>query len=201
MMEIRKQPKRILVCEDCRVIGTLVSSLTSNPDNQLATIVLVTSVGVLTEILKTSHFDIIYLDGTLDDRQSTIPVANKLSGYEPLAVNFDARSSSACSGSLTYSWDFGDGATATGAQVSHTYRQGTWNVLLTVTNSANVSAIKQKQVTVLPSVEPNLDLYLGFNNNITDLSGRGHVGAWQGVPSYTGGIIQQAGVAAALKEL
>jgi CheY-like chemotaxis protein len=77
-MEIRKQPKRILVCEDCRVIGTLVSSLTSNPDNQLATIVLVTSVGVLTEILKTSHFDIIYLDGTLDDRQSTIPVANKL---------------------------------------------------------------------------------------------------------------------------
>jgi hypothetical protein len=120
--------------------------------------------------------------------------ANTLSGYEPLAVNFDARSSSACSGSLTYSWDFGDGATATGAQVSHTYRQGTWNVLLTVTNSANVSAIKQKQVTVLPSVEPNLDLYLGFNNNITDLSGRGHVGAWQGVPSYTGGIIQQAGV-------
>lgn len=48
-------------------------------------------------------------------------------------------------------WDFGDGATGSGAVVSHIYQSvGTYNVLLTVINSTGCSNSIQKQVVVHP---------------------------------------------------
>ena len=46
------------------------------------------------------------------------------SGPAPLAVNFDGSSSTPVSGAITsWSWTFGDGGTATGAQVAHTFEK------------------------------------------------------------------------------
>jgi PKD repeat protein len=49
----------------------------------------------------------------------------------------------------SYDWSFGDGATASGMNVSHTYSGvGTFSVKLTVTNDRGVSASTTQQVTV-----------------------------------------------------
>ncbi|HSU83754.1 MAG TPA: PKD domain-containing protein [Thermoanaerobaculia bacterium] len=61
------------------------------------------------------------------------------------AVSFTANAT----GALTYSWDFGDGTTATGRSVSHTWSQaGSYGVTLTVSNG-QTSATSRKvfQVT------------------------------------------------------
>lgn len=67
------------------------------------------------------------------------------------AIHFDAAQSTAESGATlaTYTWDFGDGKTANGGQVSHTYeRPGTYNVALTVTSSERQAATDTQEVTV-----------------------------------------------------
>jgi PKD repeat protein len=49
----------------------------------------------------------------------------------------------------TYRWDFGDGATITGATATHTYEaQRTYNVTLTVTNDSGRSSSTSRAVTV-----------------------------------------------------
>jgi len=62
------------------------------------------------------------------------------SGAPALSVNFDAAASVdfELGGQIaSYSWDFGDGTTATGAQAQHTYSQnGTYRVRLRVTDSS-----------------------------------------------------------------
>jgi PKD repeat protein len=55
------------------------------------------------------------------------------SGQAPLTVNFSGASSTDANGdSLTYSWAFGDGGTATGRLASRTYAAGTYAAILTV---------------------------------------------------------------------
>src|SRR5690606_5264725 len=52
---------------------------------------------------------------------------------EPTAVDFEANVEG--DEPLTYSWDFGDGTTGTGREVSHTFTDpGTYTVTLTVSN-------------------------------------------------------------------
>ncbi|WP_417666397.1 PKD domain-containing protein [Roseibium sp.] len=66
-------------------------------------------------------------------------------------VVFDAtRSQDADGDGLTYTWDFGDGKTATGTQVAHTYPAGgTYPVLLTVSDGTGLSnGTDQDAITV-----------------------------------------------------
>ncbi|NJK45673.1 MAG: PKD domain-containing protein [Pleurocapsa sp. SU_196_0] len=58
-------------------------------------------------------------------------------GIAPLPVSFDATASSGSSFAqpLTYAWTFGNGVTAQGAQVSHTFPEGQHTVTLTVTDA------------------------------------------------------------------
>jgi len=58
------------------------------------------------------------------------------------AVGFDAGATTDPDGSvIAYRWDFGDGATATGVQASHSYaRAGTYTVALTATDGAGRSS-------------------------------------------------------------
>ncbi|MCH7839248.1 MAG: PKD domain-containing protein, partial [Planctomycetes bacterium] len=67
-------------------------------------------------------------------------VASPLSGDPPLAVSFDGLDSTDPNepDDLLYEWAFGDGSTATGAVVGHTYvSAGTFTAVLTVTNVNN----------------------------------------------------------------
>ncbi|CAM3971261.1 carbohydrate-binding protein [Kibdelosporangium persicum] len=68
--------------------------------------------------------------------------ANRTSGAAPLTVNFSsAGSSDPDGGPLAYRWTFGDGATSTAANPSHTYTaNGTYTAQVTVTDNQNLTA-------------------------------------------------------------
>jgi uncharacterized delta-60 repeat protein len=68
-------------------------------------------------------------------------------------VAFDATSSSDLDGSVTsYSWDFGDGSTGSGATPSHTYAtDGNYDVKLTVTDDKGVSESVIQPLAVAPN--------------------------------------------------
>lgn len=69
--------------------------------------------------------------------------AAPLSGGVPLTVQFDGSGSRDPDGKITqYLWDFGDGATASGVKVSHTYTQaGLYPVILTVKDDHGSTAV------------------------------------------------------------
>lgn len=79
------------------------------------------------------------LNGQIREGPTAIIDASPLSGPPPLEVTFDARRSVDPNGQpLTFQWTFGDSATGTGAQVSHTYPNGgSYTVTLRATNPAN----------------------------------------------------------------
>lgn len=71
--------------------------------------------------------------------------ASPVTGDEPLVVSFDASQSSDPEGdALTYSWDFGDGSSATGVTSDHTYSGGIFIATLTVNDGefSDVSSVK-----------------------------------------------------------
>ncbi len=86
------------------------------------------------------------------------PITLSGSGTDPSPVDQAA---------LTYRWDFGDGTTAAGAQVSHTYQQaGSYNATLTVTDkdgavgtattTVEVSAVNRPPAAVINGPESGL---------------------------------------------
>ena len=89
---------------------------------------------------------------------SAVMAAMPTSGVAPLAVSFDGSSSFDIDGTLvTYVWNFGDGATASGATTSHTYStSGTYAARLTVTDNQGATNFTTTtiQVTVNPGTLP-----------------------------------------------
>ena len=76
------------------------------------------------------------------------------SGAAPLTVAFDGSGSSDPDGTIaSYAWDFGDGSTGTGVTASHQYAaDGTYQVILTVTDGPGATARAQSTVTVSTGV-------------------------------------------------
>ena len=73
--------------------------------------------------------------------------ATPVTGSAPLAVTFDGSASTGQG--LTYAWAFGDAATANTAKVSHTYTTaGTYTAALTVTDTAQLTSVWSKVITV-----------------------------------------------------
>ena len=99
-----------------------------------------------------------WIVGTVIDPTGAIaPVANALatpaSGTAPLVVQFDGSGSFDQDGSIVgYAWNFGDGATGTGAVVSHTYASGTYTATLTVTDNSGLSSSKSLFIQALPPI-------------------------------------------------
>lgn len=66
------------------------------------------------------------------------------------ALGFDGTQSSDPFGSISYRWNFGDGATSTASQPSHGYAMpGTYNVTLTVADANGQSSSVTHQITVI----------------------------------------------------
>jgi len=85
--------------------------------------------------------------------------ATPSSGVVPETVAVDASASTDPNpggGIQSYAWDFGDGATATGATASHAYAQpGSYVVVLTVINTGGASAQTSRTVSLAPLVAPS----------------------------------------------
>ena len=76
--------------------------------------------------------------------------ATPTEGLAPLAVNFSSAGSADPDGTaLTYAWEFGDGATSTAANPSHTFTtNGVYQVKLTVTDAGGLTGVANSVVTV-----------------------------------------------------
>lgn len=111
-------------------------------------------------------------------------VATPSSGTAPLPVSVDASASSDPDGPIaSYAWDFGDGTTATGVSASHTYNNaGTFNIVLTVTDTAGLSSQASNTISVSPSgngplcfEESNGELVMEAENFSSIVAGTGNV--------------------------
>ena len=78
------------------------------------------------------------------------PTASFTDDCTDLNCNFDGSASSDPDGTIiAYSWDFGDGTSATGATPSKTYATaGNYNVSLTVTDNDNATDTETRSITV-----------------------------------------------------
>ena len=97
------------------------------------------------------------LGTVIDPSGAVAPVANAaanpVSGTAPLLVQFDGSASFDQDGTIvSYSWDFGDGTTGTGATASHTYAAGTYTATLTVTDNSGLSSTKSLVIQAQPPV-------------------------------------------------
>jgi len=92
-------------------------------------------------------------DGGEDAPTAFITADTPTIGLIPLTVTFDGSDSTAGSGSvIAYDWDFGDGSTATGARVTHTFepeRTEEFVVTLTVWNSGGLYDWEQANVIAI----------------------------------------------------
>jgi PKD repeat protein len=86
-----------------------------------------------------------------DTKPNQAPTAAFDAQATDLSVAVDASASADADGTVaSYSWDFGDGVTATGAKATHAYAAaGTYPVRLTVTDDKGATAVKTADVTVV----------------------------------------------------
>jgi chitodextrinase len=78
--------------------------------------------------------------------------AAPLAGRAPLEVSFSAAGSTDDGTIEKYAWDFGDGETAEGVEVSHTYAAGgEYTVVLTVTDNFGNTGTASVEIAVEPA--------------------------------------------------
>jgi len=106
---------------------------------------------------------------------------------DPLTALLDASESNDPDGEIiSFEWDLGDGTTATGVNVSHTYNDtGTFTIKLTVTDDKEGTDVVEKVVTVNddsndPTLISGYPFEEGSGQNILDLSGNGNNGTLEG---------------------
>jgi glucose/arabinose dehydrogenase len=95
-------------------------------------------------------------------------------GYSPLPVSFSsAGSTNSAGGTLTYSWNFGDGTTSTQANPSHTYTAAgvtNFNAVLTVTGASNLTSSASVRITV--GSQPPIPFIAAPTNNAGFMPGQ-----------------------------
>ncbi len=99
------------------------------------------------------------------------PVADFSADVSFLSVNFDASASSDSDGTITsYAWEFGDGATADEAVVSHSYDSaGTYEVTLTVTDDDGAEHSVSDTITAVAPAPENDPPTASFESTATNL--------------------------------
>lgn len=90
-------------------------------------------------------------------------------GDAPLKIEFDGSGSTDTEGAIvSYDWDMGDGWTATGSKVTHTYSSaGTFNATLTVTDSGGLTNTVSTPIIILTPTGFNLPPNAVISSSIT----------------------------------
>jgi len=93
--------------------------------------------------------------------------ATPTSGTAPLAVSVDASASTDPDGSIaSYAWDFGDGATDTGATAAHTFTNpSAYTITLTVTDNLGATAQTTRTVTAAAATASPAIVNTGVNGD------------------------------------
>jgi PKD repeat protein len=110
-----------------------------------------------------------------------------------LVVNVDGSASYDPDGIVvSYDWDFGDGAVATGMTASHTYATpGTWTIALTVTDNNAMTGSATYEVTVNHQTEPPPAPYTVWGY-VTDSGGSPVLGAMVTITDLRTGAVWTA---------
>lgn len=101
---------------------------------------------------------------TVNKPPTAVASATPLTGTAPLTVSFDASGSTDSDGTIaSYSWNFGDGATATGKTASHTYTtEASFTASVQVTDNAGATGTSTTSITVQAKpLPPALNIELG----------------------------------------
>ena len=117
---------------------------------------------------------------------STYPVASFTSTCTRLTCVFDASASSDADGTIaTYEWHFGDGTSAAGPTVSHTYASGrTYHMLLNIRDNLGLSGYLQRHLTVAPTAPPVAAFTSACNDLACAFDGSGSSAAESTITSY-----------------
>jgi len=92
---------------------------------------------------------------------NNLPIANFTCAIDGKTVSFDASNSSDENGTIvSYFWDFGDETNGTGIEPKHEYAKDcqTYEVILTVTDSAGAFTNLSKDITIDDGTEPTVDI-------------------------------------------
>jgi len=120
------------------------------------------------------------------------PIAIWSYTYSDLTLNFDASKSTDPDGTIaSYGWSFGDGGTAIGVSLSHSYAlPGTYAITLTVTDNDGLMAVRTRLLQV-PRSPDSPELWSEYDESsgttASDSSGNGHAGTLHEVNFNTGG--------------
>ena len=92
-------------------------------------------------------------------------VTDRIDGALPLEISFDGSMSKDYDGEgVEYSWDFGDGSSGKGEQVTHTYDEsGEYDAKLTVTDEGGLSTTQQVKIFA-GNTAPSVDIVLSGNS-------------------------------------
>jgi PKD repeat protein len=87
------------------------------------------------------------------------PTASVTTGLAPFNVNFVANATDADGDALNVTWEFGDGQTAVGANVSHTYTiAGQFTARVTAKDPAGAMASATLNITATPGAVPGIQV-------------------------------------------
>ena len=123
--------------------------------------------------------------------------ATPVSGVFPLPVTFSSVGSLDPEGAtLSYAWTFGDGATSTSANPSHTYSAaGAYSARLTVSDGVKTTSSSNLVISVIDPANTLVASY-GFEEgsgaSVTDTSGNGNIGNISGATWTTAGRFGKA---------
>ncbi|MGM1029614.1 MAG: PKD domain-containing protein [Actinomycetota bacterium] len=130
-----------------------------------------------------NHFEL----GTGGGDTNRAPTAAFTPTVTGLALAVDASASTDPEGPIaSYAWEFGDGATATGATAQHTYAaDGIYTVTLTVTDAAGATATAVRQVTAAaPNAAPTSSFTVSSDGLTVSVDGSGSTDPDGSIASY-----------------
>ncbi len=105
------------------------------------------------------------------DPPTAVIDASATRGSPPFEVTFDASGSATPAGTeiRSYAWSFGDGASGSGAEVTHTYRStGEFTVELTVTHDQGATDRASVRITVQPNRRPDAAFTIAPQDPLTN---------------------------------